>query len=266
MRNWWREGRIWEEKVKYAVVPSSSLISTHNSSMISDSPMLLKRGLVCPEAMISGDSPVRNSAILATPWLLRWGLVDRATWETSGADRPPTPRAGDWIEVAGLTLGTTLYWLSVLLIALDDSKVRDRRLQVVNAITTAVARAREQAPMMLIALPVGILSALRPRSLLDRVSMIFVLIGISAHPIWIGLILAYFLGFKLGAFPISGYCDFINPATDCGGPVQWAYHMFLPWMTFMLLFGMQGWFGPWLKAHDIRIAFTVTAVVLATRS
>jgi sulfate/thiosulfate transport system permease protein len=32
----------------------------------------------------------------------------------------------------------------------------------------------------------------------------------------------------------------------------------------MLLFGMQGWFGPWLKAHDIRIAFTVTAVVLAT--
>ena len=35
-------------------------------------------------------------------------------------------------------------------------------------------------------------------------------------------------------------------------------------LTFMLLFGMQGWFGPWLKAHDIRIAFTVTAVVLAT--
>ena len=35
-------------------------------------------------------------------------------------------------------------------------------------------------------------------------------------------------------------------------------------LTFMLLFGMQGWFGPWLKAHDIQIAFTATAVVLAT--
>ena len=35
-------------------------------------------------------------------------------------------------------------------------------------------------------------------------------------------------------------------------------------LTFMLLFGMQGWFGPWLKAHDIQIAFTVSAVVLAT--
>src|SRR3954471_20410969 len=35
-------------------------------------------------------------------------------------------------------------------------------------------------------------------------------------------------------------------------------------LTLMLLFGAQGWLGPWLKAHDIRIAFTPTAVVLAT--
>src|SRR5438105_6664721 len=89
---------------------------------------------------------------------------------------------------------------------------------------------------LLIALPVGILSALRPRSLLDRASMTFVLIGISAHPIWIGLIFAYFFGFKLGWTPITGYCDFINPSTDCGGPVQWAYHLVLPWATFAILF------------------------------
>jgi len=89
---------------------------------------------------------------------------------------------------------------------------------------------------MLIALPVGILSALRPRSLLDRSAMVFVLIGISAHPVWIGLILAYTVGFKLGWTPITGYCDFFNPATDCGGPVQWAYHLILPWITFAVLF------------------------------
>jgi peptide/nickel transport system permease protein len=89
---------------------------------------------------------------------------------------------------------------------------------------------------MLIALPVGILSALKPRSLLDRTAMVFVLIGISAHPVWIGLILAYTIGFKLGWTPITGYCDFINPATDCGGPVQWAYHLILPWITFAVLF------------------------------
>ena len=89
---------------------------------------------------------------------------------------------------------------------------------------------------LLIALPIGILSALRPRSLLDRASMVFVLIGISAHPVWIGLILAYVVGFKLGWTPITGYCDFFNPVTDCGGPTQWAWHMVLPWITFAVLF------------------------------
>ena len=89
---------------------------------------------------------------------------------------------------------------------------------------------------MLIALPVGILSALRARSLLDRTSMVFVLIGISAHPVWIGLILSYVVGFKLGWTPITGYCDFFNPSTSCGGPVQWAWHMILPWITFAVLF------------------------------
>ena len=89
---------------------------------------------------------------------------------------------------------------------------------------------------MLLALPLGILSAVRPRSLLDRSAMIFVLVGISAHPVWIGLIFSFFFGYKLGWFPISNYCDFFNPSTQCGGPVQWAYHMILPWATFAILF------------------------------
>jgi peptide/nickel transport system permease protein len=89
---------------------------------------------------------------------------------------------------------------------------------------------------MMIAIPIGILSALRPRSLLDRVTMVGVLIGISAHPVWIGLILSYFIGFKLGWTPITGYCDFFNPATACGGPLEWAHSMILPWITFAILF------------------------------
>jgi peptide/nickel transport system permease protein len=89
---------------------------------------------------------------------------------------------------------------------------------------------------MLLAVPIGILSALRPRSLLDRAAMVFVLIGISAHPVWIGLILSYFVGYKAGLTPLGGYCDFINPSTDCGGPVEWFHSMILPWATFALLF------------------------------
>jgi peptide/nickel transport system permease protein len=91
---------------------------------------------------------------------------------------------------------------------------------------------------LLIAVPTGILSALRPRSLLDRTAMVGVLIGISAHPIWIGLILSYFIGHRLGLTPLGGYCDFINPpaTAQCGGPVDWFHALILPWMTFMLLF------------------------------
>jgi peptide/nickel transport system permease protein len=91
---------------------------------------------------------------------------------------------------------------------------------------------------MLIALPVGILSALRPRSLLDRFSMVFILIGISAPVFWIGLLLQYFIGFKLGLTPNAGYCDVVNPpeGATCGGPWDWFYHMILPWVTFAVLF------------------------------
>ncbi len=89
---------------------------------------------------------------------------------------------------------------------------------------------------MLVAVPIGILSALRPRSLLDRAAMVFVLVGISAHPVWIGLILSYFVGYKLNLTPLGGYCDLINPSTDCGGPIDWFHSMILPWVTFMLLF------------------------------
>lgn len=35
-------------------------------------------------------------------------------------------------------------------------------------------------------------------------------------------------------------------------------------LVWVLIFGAQGWFGPWLQAHDIRILFAVPGIVLAT--
>ncbi len=35
-------------------------------------------------------------------------------------------------------------------------------------------------------------------------------------------------------------------------------------LIYVLLFGAQGWLGPWLAAHEIRIMFAVPAIVLAT--
>ncbi|MFN7953922.1 MAG: sulfate ABC transporter permease subunit CysW [bacterium] len=35
-------------------------------------------------------------------------------------------------------------------------------------------------------------------------------------------------------------------------------------LIFVLLFGLQGWLGPWLDDHDVRIIFAVPGIVLAT--
>ncbi len=35
-------------------------------------------------------------------------------------------------------------------------------------------------------------------------------------------------------------------------------------LVFILLFGAQGWFGPWLSANDIKIIFAVPGMILAT--
>ncbi|MES2191511.1 MAG: sulfate ABC transporter permease subunit CysW [Pseudomonadota bacterium] len=35
-------------------------------------------------------------------------------------------------------------------------------------------------------------------------------------------------------------------------------------LIYVLVFGAQGWFGPWLLAHDIKIIFAVPGIVLAT--
>jgi peptide/nickel transport system permease protein len=91
---------------------------------------------------------------------------------------------------------------------------------------------------LLVSIPLGVASALRPRSLLDRAGTIFALVGVSAPAFWIGLILAYAVGFKLGWTPIANYCNFFpsHQVGVCSGPGQWAYHLILPWLTFMLIF------------------------------
>jgi len=84
-----------------------------------------------------------------------------------------------------------------------------------------------------IAIPIGIISALRPRSVTDRTGMVFVLFGVSAPTVWVGLMLIYFVGFRLGWTPINGYCTPIpqHDVGECGGIWPWASHLILPWIT-----------------------------------
>jgi peptide/nickel transport system permease protein len=81
---------------------------------------------------------------------------------------------------------------------------------------------------------IGVIAARRPRSLLDRGATVFVLAGLSMPTFLVGLLLLYFLFFRLhlagvDAFPGGGYV----PLTQ--NPAQWAQHLVLPWLTVALV-------------------------------
>jgi hypothetical protein len=60
-----------------------------------------------------------------------------------------------------------------------------------------------------------------------------------APPVWLSLVFSYVFGRKLHWFPLAGYCDLTydpESTNQCGGPRYWAYHMFLPWLTFAMMF------------------------------
>jgi peptide/nickel transport system permease protein len=57
---------------------------------------------------------------------------------------------------------------------------------------------------IILGIPVGIISATKPGSALDRTAMIGALIGVSAPDFWLGLVFLYVFHFWLGIAPSSG--------------------------------------------------------------
>jgi peptide/nickel transport system permease protein len=84
---------------------------------------------------------------------------------------------------------------------------------------------------LLLGIPIGILSALRPRSLFDRLAMGFALIGVSAPVFFLGPVFLYVFWFKLRLAPSSGY-----QSIGQYGPLAWFQHFIMPWVVLALLY------------------------------
>ena len=56
-----------------------------------------------------------------------------------------------------------------------------------------------------LAIVLGVVSAVRPRSLADRIVTVFALAGVSTADFWLGLMLILFFAVELGWVPTSGY-------------------------------------------------------------
>jgi peptide/nickel transport system permease protein len=98
--------------------------------------------------------------------------------------------------------------------------------------------------VLLLSLPLGAISGSRVGSWADRVISFGALVLVCVHPMMLGLILRN-AGGRVDWLPTSGYCTFVDhgaspttfpPSPPCGGPVDWATHLILPWLTFALLF------------------------------
>jgi peptide/nickel transport system permease protein len=95
-----------------------------------------------------------------------------------------------------------------------------------------------------IAIVVGVIGALRPRSVIDRVLTVAVQTSIAAPVFWVAPMLSFLLayqptqgkllGLSLGRrvnwLPIEGY---IGPLAN---PLEWAHHLILPWIALAIGF------------------------------
>lgn len=81
-----------------------------------------------------------------------------------------------------------------------------------------------------IAIAFGLYSAMRAGKTADRLLTGLALVGVSLPVFWVGALMNYYLGFKLGLFPNGGYVKL----TD--NPADWFVHMLMPWTALSLLF------------------------------
>lgn len=93
---------------------------------------------------------------------------------------------------------------------------------------------------LVIGLPVGLASAVARGKWVDRLGMIIALVGVSAPPFWLGLLLLYWLGYLIPIFPLGGT-----------GTLA---HLVLPSLTAGL--GGAAWYARMMRSSTLEILST----------
>ena len=83
---------------------------------------------------------------------------------------------------------------------------------------------------MFFAVCLGLYSAVKAGRFSDRFLTALALVGISMPVFWVGALMSHYLGYRAGLFPDGGYV----PLTE--DPIDWAYHLVMPWTALSLLF------------------------------
>src|SRR5436190_23508871 len=82
---------------------------------------------------------------------------------------------------------------------------------------------------LLVGIPVGIISAIKRRSALDRTTMGLALLAISAPVYWLGLVALYLFSNDIGVIKIFPGSGSYTPLSE--NPAKWFGSLLLPWMV-----------------------------------
>jgi len=132
----------------------------------------------------------------------------------------------------------------------DGRKVKDKILERLPI--TLTINFFSLGLILLLAIPIGIMSATRQYSLLDRFTTIFVFVGFSTPSFWLALLLIYFFGVQWGLLPISGIQRLdITGLTVWGLLVDRAEHLILP--VFVLAFGGLAGYSRYMRNNMLEV-------------
>lgn len=143
-----------------------------------------------------------------------------------------------WIQyllfLRHLVLGDQFGWPGLGFSYVNHSPVRS--LIAGRIVVTLVLAVGAAIIWLAMGLTVGVISAVRQRTLWDRISLGFVIFFISAPVFWLGLVLLWVFWYKLGIAAGTGY---FPPGQY--GVLTWLNHMIMPWLTLALLYA--GWYA-----------------------
>lgn len=159
-----------------------------------------------------------------------------------GLDRPLHVQYLDWLRrFVTLDLGRSF---------VDGEPVSEKimsRLPItvtINLLTLAV--------IILVAFPIGILSATRQYSWFDKATTLFVYVGFALPSFWLALLLMLLFSVHLGWLPLSGYQSL--SAAQMALPerlIDWARHLILPVLTASLI-GLAG-YSRYLRSEMLEV-------------
>jgi peptide/nickel transport system permease protein len=148
-------------------------------------------------------------------------------------------------------------WLSRLAhLDFGDSFSQDHR-PVLNKIVerlpvTIMINFLSIAVILAVAVPIGILSAIRRNSLFDRLTTLFVFVGFATPSFWLALLLMDYLGVHLGLFPIAGLKSFGYEYLDLGHKIwDMLHHLILP--VFVSAFGGLAGFSRYMRSNMLEV-------------